>query len=143
MAELTVKHRIAGSATPSADPVSTDEVKMNSSRRPRRCASTTGSAPRADTMAGCAESSLRSSIAPTQDYEDIVEVVQAPTHIAMAHARATDNFEERESPSEITDSSARANELHAESNLKRKRRRGWQRWAAQNHRSGQRSLPLP
>ncbi len=41
---------------------------MNRSRPPRRCASTTGSAPRADTMAGQAESSLRSSTAPTQDY---------------------------------------------------------------------------
>ncbi len=87
---------------------------MTRSRPPRRCASTTGSAPRADTMAGRAESSLRSSTAPTHDYDDIVEVVQAPTDLAMARVRATDTFEERESPSEITDSSARANELRAE-----------------------------
>ncbi len=49
---------------------------MNRSRPPCRCASNTGSAPRADTMAGRAESSLRSSTAPTQDYDDMVEVVQ-------------------------------------------------------------------
>ncbi len=92
---------------------------MNRSRPPRRRASTTGSAPRADTMAGLAESSLRSSTAPTQDYDDIVEVVQAPTDLAVARVRATDNIEERESPSEITDSSARANDLRAESNFRR------------------------
>ncbi len=111
-----MKHQIAGGATPSADPVSTDEVKMNRSRTPRRCASTTGSAPRADTVAGRAESRLRSSTAPTQDYDDIGEVVQAPTDLAMVRVRATDNSEERESSSEITDSSGRANELRAESN---------------------------
>ncbi len=61
----------------------------------------------------------------------------------MARVTATDNFEETESTSEITDSSARANEWRAESSLRRKRSRGLQRWAAQNHRSGQRSLPLP
>ncbi len=74
---------------------------MNRSRPPRRCASTTCSAPHADTMAGRAESGLRSSTAPTQDYDDIVEVLQAPTDLAMARVRATDNFEERESPSEM------------------------------------------
>ncbi len=50
---------------------------MNRSRPPRRFASTTGSALRADSMAGQAESSLRSSTEPTQVYDDIVEVFQA------------------------------------------------------------------
>ncbi len=59
---------------------------------------------------------MRSSTAPTQDYDDIVEVIQAPTDLAMARVRATDIFEERESTNEITDSSARANEFRAESN---------------------------
>ncbi len=52
---------------------------------------------------------------------------------------SADNSEEREHSSEITDSSARANEFRTERNLRRMRRRGWQRWAVQNHRSGQAS----